>query len=80
MTAHLSAAEARALGIDVPGAGPRPRMTRRALRRDHAVSTCHDCAATFDTDAAETRHVADTHHARYDVDIETDTPVRGSPR
>jgi hypothetical protein len=30
------------------------------------VSTCHDCGERFDTDAAETRHVAATLHARYD--------------
>jgi hypothetical protein len=30
------------------------------------VSTCHDCGEQFTTDAAETRHVAATFHARYD--------------
>lgn len=69
MTAHLTAAEARALGIAVPDAVPaRHRTTRRALPRDRAVSVCHTCGDTFDTDAGETRHVAATGHVRYDCD------------
>ena len=64
MAAHLTAAQARALGIDVPA--PRPRPTRKALARGRQVSTCHDCGEQFTTDAAETRHVAATFHARYD--------------
>lgn len=67
VTAHLTAAEARKLGLAVPDTTPR-RTTRRALPRDRAVSTCHTCGVQFDTDAAETRHVAATFHVRYDVD------------
>lgn len=63
MTAHLTAAQARALGLDVPAGRPRP--TRRALP-GHGRSTCHACGATFTTAAAETRHVAATFHARYE--------------
>jgi hypothetical protein len=74
MTAHLTAAEARALGIALPDAAPaRHRTTRRALPRARSVSVCHTCGATFDTDAGETRHVAATFHARYDTDTETTT-------
>jgi hypothetical protein len=70
--AHLTAAEARALGIaSSPGTGPRARTTRHALHRDRAVSTCHDCGESFDTDAAETRHVAEARHYRYDIDVAT---------
>jgi hypothetical protein len=68
MTAHLTPGQARALGLDVPA--PRPRTTRKALPRGRAPSTCHACGATFTTDAAETRHVAVTFHARYDCDTD----------
>jgi hypothetical protein len=67
MTAHLTAAQARALGLNVPA--PRPRPTRRALPRERAVSVCHACGERFTTDAAETRHVAATLHARYQTEI-----------
>jgi hypothetical protein len=66
VTAHLTAAEARALGIDPPPA--RHRTTRAALPRARAVSVCHTCGDRFDTDAGETRHVAATGHVRYDCD------------
>jgi hypothetical protein len=69
MTAHLTAAQARRLGIDVPATAARPRATRKALARDRAVSVCHDCGARFDTEAAETRHVAATFHARYRMEL-----------
>jgi hypothetical protein len=79
MTAHLTAAEARRLGFDVPATAARPRATRKALARDRAVSTCHTCGATFTTDAAETRHVAATCHARYAMAIGV-TPTVYAPR
>jgi hypothetical protein len=66
VTAHLTAAQARALGLDVPA--PRPRLTRRTVPRARSVSVCHACGARFDTDAAETRHVAATFHARYQME------------
>lgn len=76
MTAHLTPAQARALGIgNTLPVVPR-RTTRRALARDRATSTCHACGATFTTDAAETRHVAATFHARYDTDTERSTDDR----
>lgn len=72
---RLTAAQARALGIDggAPGENkeeiPVRRRTRRQLPRDRAISTCHNCGQVFTTDAAETRHVAETHHARYDTTL-----------
>lgn len=71
MAVNLTAAQARALGLDTPATRARPRTTRRALPRDRTPSTCHACGERFDTDAAETRHVAATLHARYDTDQET---------
>lgn len=78
MTAHLTPAQARALARyltpdQIERLGPvlehtPRRTTRRAVPRDRAVSTCHACAEQFTTDAAETRHVAATLHARYDTD------------
>jgi hypothetical protein len=71
VTVHLTAAQARALGIvnTLPIVPARKRTTRRALPRAGSVSVCHACGARFDTDAAETRHVAATLHARYRLDI-----------
>ena len=70
MTAHLTAAQARALGIGntLPIVPARKRTTRRAVPRGRAVSVCQACGARFDTDAAETRHVAATLHARYQME------------
>jgi hypothetical protein len=70
MTAHLTAAQARALGImnTLPVVVPHKRTTRKALPRERAMSVCHTCGERFTSDAAETRHVAATLHARYDTD------------
>lgn len=69
--ARLTAAEARtALAkrrYEIPDAvTPRRRTTRKAVPRAGYRSTCHTCAAVFTTDAAETRHVNATGHARYE--------------
>ena len=69
MTAHLTAARRPApwasatrcrscRPVSAPPAAPCPRA--------RAVSVCHDCGERFTTDAAETRHVAATFHARYE--------------
>jgi hypothetical protein len=68
VTINLTAAQARALGLDVPAV--RQRLTRKALARAGAVSTCVTCGEQFTTAAAETRHVAATLHARYDCDTD----------
>ena len=63
MPAHLTAAEAKALGVDVKAA--RPRSTRRTAAGPYR-SRCHDCGETFSTRASETRHVAPG-HCRFDT-------------
>ena len=65
MPAHLTPAEARALGIDAPKAG-RTRTTRKVARGPYA-SVCFDCGEAFTTQAAETRHLNATRHARYQL-------------
>ena len=62
MAAHLTAAEARALGITAPAG--RTRTTRKAAP-GHGRSRCYDCGQLFTTAAAETRHVA-AGHCRYE--------------
>ena len=61
MTARISVAEARRLGIDVPAKTSRNRTVARGPYR----SVCHTCGTVFTTYAGEDRHVHDTHHARY---------------
>lgn len=66
--ARLTPAEARALGVDVPAR--QARTTRRTARREY-LTRCHDCGETFPSVAAEDRHLADTGHHRYDLDLTT---------
>jgi hypothetical protein len=61
VSAHLTAAEARALGISPPKPGPRTRKTARASYH----SRCCTCDEEFHTEAAEERHLLSHHHARY---------------
>ena len=65
MPAHLTPAEAKALGIDVKGKGGRVRTTRKTAPGPYR-SVCHDCAEVFTTRAGEDRHVAPG-HCRFDV-------------
>ena len=66
MTAHLTAAEARKLGLDVPAT--KKRTTRRTAKGPY-LTVCHDCGETFTTQAAETRHLDDTRHCRYQLEV-----------
>ena len=66
MPARLTPAQAQALGITA-SAPPRVRRTRKAMGRDGAVSRCVTCHATFTTDTAETRHVEQAHHYRFET-------------
>lgn len=65
MSARLTAAEARALGLPAPR--PAPRTTRKEVTGQPYHSRCVACDEEFDTVAAEDRHLTATHHARYDV-------------
>lgn len=61
----LSAAEAKALGLDVKGKPARQRRTARGSY--HTV--CHSCGEEFTTQASEDRHLTATRHARYELVI-----------
>jgi hypothetical protein len=67
VTARLTAAEARAIGITA-SASTRGRTTRRVARGPYRT-TCTRCGATFHTQAAEDRHLTATRHTRYQLVI-----------
>ena len=69
MIARISAAEARALGIDTDEKPSRKRTTRRTARGPYRT-ICIDCGEVFTTQAAETRHVDATRHCRFDLIID----------
>lgn len=64
MTARITAAEARALGIDTKASG-KVRTTRRTVKGAPYHTVCCICSAEFYTQAAEDRHLKETSHARY---------------
>ena len=67
---RMTVAEARAAGLlDTKPATSRRRTTRETAPRDGAVTVCVDCGARFTTDDDETRHVAATRHARYQLEL-----------
>src|SRR4029077_7244607 len=64
MTAvHLTAAQARALGVDTP---VKAKTTRKVAAGPY-WSRCKSCAVEFTSYASEDRHVKEFHHARYDT-------------
>ena len=72
MTAvKLTPAQARALGIDPPdavtAASAPARRARRPAGPAHYHTVCHNCGEVFTTQAAETRHLDATRHARYEL-------------
>ena len=86
MPAHLTAAQAKALGIKagegdvVAGASKSPARTRqRRTARGPYASECFDCGATFDTQASETRHLNATRHARYQLQFVIEGGTDGGP-
>lgn len=58
MTVHLTAAEARQLGVDIPAKG---RTTRKTARGPYHTR-CMSCGAVFTTQASEDRHVSAGHN------------------
>ena len=67
MPAHLTAAQARALGIAATGAVPaRKQATRKAAPRAGTVTVCHVCGERFTGETGEARHTVTARHYRYD--------------
>lgn len=61
---RVTAAEARRLGVDVPGAASSAKRVARASYH----TRCMGCGAVFTTQAAEDRHVdAQGGHARFEL-------------
>jgi hypothetical protein len=70
MPAHLTPAEARRLGIGPPDADAvtGTRRSRGGARRVPASpAECFDCGQRCDGETAQTRHLADTGHRRYQL-------------
>jgi len=79
----LTAAQARALGIDAAAtAGPVEAPARRPgrRRRDPYRSQRRDCGELFTSARGETRHVDATRHARYQLVLvlDDDPTARGA--
>lgn len=66
MAAHITAAQARALGIDVSARTP-SRTGRTA--KGPQLATCHTCGAELVGETAAARHNAETHHGRYPIPL-----------
>ena len=64
MTIHLTTAQARRAGIDVPS-DTKVRVRKTARGPYHTV--CKTCGVEFHTIAAEDQHVVDTLHVRYQL-------------
>jgi hypothetical protein len=67
MTAHITAAQARAAGIDVPAA-KKKRSTRRTVKGAPYHTVCKACGFESRTQAAEDRHLDENPgHCRYEL-------------
>lgn len=62
MTVRLTAAQARAAGLDVKA---KTRATRRTVKGQPYLTVCSTCGFESRTIAAEDRHLAETKHARF---------------
>jgi hypothetical protein len=62
MAARVTAAQARAMGANVPAAA---KSKRRARAPYHTM--CTTCDERFLTEASEARHSEETGHARYEL-------------
>lgn len=70
MTLHLTPEQAVALGlIDRKP----PRGTRKTMKGAYHSRCCH-CPDEFTTEAAETRHLNETGHTRFNTIPELETP------
>jgi len=65
VTARLSVAEAKALGLTSAAKGKK-RTTRKTGRGPYHTR-CRTCHVEFTTAASEDRHVHDTHHVRFEL-------------
>jgi hypothetical protein len=73
MPAHLTSAEARALGLPAPP-GRGSTKDRRTAGGPY-LTICKSCGDQFTSMAAEDRHLHETKHIRYDIIIE---PLKGT--
>ena len=64
--AHLTPAQARRLGLDVPTTGTGAGRTRKVARAPYRTR-CTRCGTEFTSEAAEERHLIAEHHARYEL-------------
>ena len=74
MTARLTPAEAKALGLDVKAT--KTRTTRKTAPGPYRTR-CDTCGETFTTRAGEDRHVNEARHWRYALVLED--AVHGRP-
>jgi uncharacterized C2H2 Zn-finger protein len=65
VTAHISAKEAKRLGIVATDPAPKAKVKVRRTAAGPYHTECARCGEEFHTQASETRHVVETHHARY---------------
>ena len=65
MTARLTVAEARALGLT--SAAVKPKRTTRKVGRGPYHTRCRTCGDEFISAAAEDRHVIAARHWRYEL-------------
>lgn len=62
MSLHLTPEQARKLGIEAP----KSKSKRKGMARAGAKTRCVTCGEVFTGDAAETRHVNEARHYRYE--------------
>lgn len=60
----MSEQEARRAGLLTS----KTKTTRKSVPRSKSTSRCQACGEEFTSDAAETRHVEETGHARYETE------------
>lgn len=65
MAVQLTAAQARAAGIDVTT--KTRTTTRRTVKGQPYLTVCSTCGFESRTQAAEDRHILDTRHCRYEL-------------